>query len=212
MKRLLDGLEKAPIVAILPVVTPTLLLRAVDSLLNAGLTVVEVTLRSPDAMDAIELIAAERPDIMVGAGTVLTREDLDSVRDLGAHFVISPALDTDLLEYAMQSGTPMIPGVATASELLAAMQAGTNLVKWFPADALGGVRTIKQVGAPFVHTGVRLIPTGGITAEGALEYLRLDIVAAVGGSMVTPRQWIEEERFDAIEDQARTILSGALNG
>jgi 2-dehydro-3-deoxyphosphogluconate aldolase / (4S)-4-hydroxy-2-oxoglutarate aldolase len=149
-----------------------------------GLPVVEVTFRTAAAADAVRLLAAEG-DILVGAGTIVRAEQVDVAVAAGARFIVTPGLSSRVVERCRELSVPVIPGVATATEVIAALDLGCELLKFFPAESSGGVATLKALGGPFPD--VRFVPTGGITAANAGDYLRLHSVAAVGGSwMVAP--------------------------
>lgn len=154
-----------------------------DALKDGGLPVVEVTFRTAAAVEALRLLAADG-DLLVGAGTIVRPEQVDVAHAAGARFVVTPGFSTRVVDRCRELGLPVIPGVSTATELIAALDHGIELVKFFPAEASGGVAMVRALGGPFPD--VRFIPTGGISAANAGDYLALRSVAAVGGSwMVT---------------------------
>ena len=171
------------------------------TLLEAGIDAIEVTLRTPAAVDAIGRIARDVPDIVVGAGSLRTPAQVRAVRDGGARFGVSPGATPALLEAAAEAGLPFVPGAQTASEILTLLEAGFTLQKFFPAESAGGVAFLKAVAAPLPE--VRFMPTGGITPGNVANYLALDHVAAVGGSWLTPRDLLAERDFEAIGRLAR---------
>ncbi len=154
------------------------------ALVAGGLRVLEVTLRTPVAMDAIRLLSQEVPDAIVGAGTVTSSEQLQQVIDAGARFAISPGMTRELLLAGRESTIPLIPGIASISELMEGLDLGYSHFKFFPAEAAGGVKTLKSIHGPFSE--VRFCPTGGINDKNFLEYLALPNVCCVGGSWVLP--------------------------
>lgn len=158
-----------------------------DALVAGGLPVAEVTFRTAAAPDVIEAMA-RRGDVLVGAGTVLHPHQVDRAVDAGAAFVVSPGLSRAVVERALERGVPALPGIATATELQAAIELGLETVKFFPAEATGGARTVAALAAPF--TGIRFVPTGGIGPTNLAEYLRVPAVAAVGGSWMVPRDLV----------------------
>jgi 2-dehydro-3-deoxyphosphogluconate aldolase / (4S)-4-hydroxy-2-oxoglutarate aldolase len=166
-----------------------------------GLMAIEVTLRTRVALEAIRAIVSEVADMTVGAGTVLRAQDLEDARTNGAQFALSPGCTANLLAAARDSALPFIPGVATASELLLALDYGFSTVKFFPAEAAGGVPALQALGGPF--PSVRFWPTGGISLATAPQYLALKSVVAVGGSWLTPRDALARGDFAAIEAAAR---------
>jgi 2-dehydro-3-deoxyphosphogluconate aldolase/(4S)-4-hydroxy-2-oxoglutarate aldolase len=170
-------------------------------LAKGGLPVLEVTLRTSAALDALRAMAADAPDAIVGAGTVLNVEQLDHARRAGARFLVSPGCTSALAQAARASGLPFLPGVQTVSEAMALSDLGFRLMKFFPADQAGGLGWLKAVAAPLA--GLRFCPTGGIGADTASSYLALPNVACVGGSWVAPRDvvaagdWHKVERLAA---------------
>ncbi|MEE2023694.1 bifunctional 4-hydroxy-2-oxoglutarate aldolase/2-dehydro-3-deoxy-phosphogluconate aldolase [Alkalimonas mucilaginosa] len=154
------------------------------ALVAGGLRVLEVTLRTPVAMDAIRLLSQEVPDAIVGAGTVTSSEQLQQVIAAGARFAISPGMTRELLQAGKDSVIPLIPGIASISELMEGLALGYTHFKFFPAEAAGGVKTLKSIHGPFSE--VRFCPTGGINEKNFLEYLALPNVVCVGGSWVLP--------------------------
>jgi 2-dehydro-3-deoxyphosphogluconate aldolase/(4S)-4-hydroxy-2-oxoglutarate aldolase len=171
-----------------------------DAVLAGGLRCVEVTFRTDAAAEAIRVLA-ERPELLVGAGTVLTPAQVDLAVRAGARFVVSPGFGPAVVRHCQDLGVPVFPGVATATEIQMALDAGLDVVKFFPAEQVGGVGMIKALAAPF--RSVRFIPTGGVHAGNLASYLALPSVLAVGGSwMVAPdllaaRDWAEVTRLTA---------------
>jgi 2-dehydro-3-deoxyphosphogluconate aldolase/(4S)-4-hydroxy-2-oxoglutarate aldolase len=172
---------------------------------RGGVRVAEVTLRTPAACDAIRAIAAEVPEIVIGAGTVLSGKDLDAAAKAGAKFAISPGITPALLGAARGGPIPFLPGVASASEIMLALEAGFDHLKFFPANVLGGADALKALAGPFPT--VRFCPTGGITLASAPGYLALANVVCVGGSWLAPAAAITAEDWSAIEQVAREAVS-----
>ena len=168
-----------------------------QALVDGGLGVAEVTFRTDAARDAIAAMAS-RGDVLVGAGTVLTPEQVDLAVDAGASFVVSPGLSRAVVERCRDRGVPTLPGVVTATEIQAALELGLTTLKFFPARASGGVAALSALAAPF--TGVRFVPTGGIGVEDCNDYLALPSVLAVGGSWMVPKAAIRAGEFDTIRD------------
>jgi len=167
-----------------------------EALLEAGLGVIEVTLRTDDALQGIEQIAKSVPDMVVGAGSLRRPEQFADTASAGARFAVSPGSSRQLLGAAAKYEMPFIPGAATPSEMIALLEHGYHLQKFFPAELAGGRPFLKAVGAPLPD--VRFMPTGGVTPENALDYLKLDNVACVGGSWITPVDLQSNGDFDAI--------------
>jgi len=172
-----------------------------ETLVVAGLPVIEVTLRTPDALDAIRAMAAVEGAV-VGAGTVLDEGQLARAIDAGARFIVSPGLTNPLALAARDTEIPFLPGVATASEIMRGLDLGLGRFKFFPAEAAGGLPALKALAAPFGN--VRFCPTGGITEENAPEWLANPSVLCVGGSWIVPQG---ERNLDAIAERARAAAA-----
>ncbi len=201
---------KAPIAEILqlspvmPVVTIEDASTAADlarALVRGGITVIEVTLRTPRALKAIEAIAAQVPEICVGAGTVMSQEDLSHAANAGAAFAISPGATRELLTAGATFRIPYLPAVATASELMTALAAGYSHFKLFPANVAGGLGALKAFYGPFPDA--RFCPTGGVTPQTAGSYLEQPNVLCVGGSWLTPGDLLKSRDWGRIESLAR---------
>ena len=175
-----------------------------DALVAGGLPCVEITLRTAEGEAALRAIA-KRDDILVGAGTVLTPADVDRVAGAGVSFVVSPGFSIDVVRRAAELGLPAIPGVANASDLQAASSAGLRAVKLFPADQLGGLPMLSALAAPFPD--MRFMPSGGINAANAPDYLAHPAVFAVGGSWMIPRGLIAGREFDQLRRQVARAVS-----
>lgn len=182
---LIDRLTGVPVIPVLEFGSIDEALRVSEALVAGGLPVLEITLRTAVALDAIREVAAALPQACVGAGTVLTVDQLHAVRDAGAQFAVSPGLTSTLAEAARNAGVPLLPGVATPSEAMAALEAGYTFLKFFPAEANGGVPVLKAWHGPLSQ--LRFCPTGGIDAARAPSYLALPNVVCVGGSWVVPK-------------------------
>jgi len=174
-----------------------------DALLAGGIDCAEITLRTPAGLAAVQALA-HRDDILVGAGTVLTAAQTDEAVAAGARFVVSPGLGLDVVHRAQRLGVTVLPGVATATELQAAAAAGLGAVKFFPAGALGGLGMLNALAGPF--PGMRFMPSGGVTAENAADYLAHPSVFAVGGSWMVPRTLIGAGRFAEITALCRRTV------
>jgi len=168
-----------------------------EALVDGGLGVAEVTFRTDAARDAIDAIAS-RGDVIVGAGTVLTPEQVDLAVDAGASFVVSPGLSPAVVERCRKRGVPTLPGAVTATEIQAVLELGLTTLKFFPARSSGGPEAIAALAAPF--PGVRFVPTGGIGVDDCLDYLALPSVVAVGGSWMVPKAMIRAGEFNRIRE------------
>ena len=176
-----------------------------EALLAGGMTAVEITLRTDAALDAIAAIASALPALETGVGTVITPADLARARDAGARFAISPGQSATLLEAGRASAIPLLPGISTASDLIACVAAGFDTVKFFPAEAMGGIATLKSLSGPFPN--VRFCPTGGIDASKALDYHALPQVLCVGGSWMVGKADIDAGDWSAIRRKAAAAMA-----
>lgn len=187
----------APVIPVLTIERQADAVPLARALVRGGLRVLEITLRSGVALEALRAIASEVPDAVVGAGTVLNAHQLDQARKAGARFVVSPGCTHGLATAASASGLPFLPGVQTVSEAMALAERGLTLLKFFPADTAGGVGWLKAIAAPLAS--LRFCPTGGIGADSALAYLALTNVACIGGSWVAPREAVAAQDWPQIE-------------
>ena len=189
-------LNLAPVIPVFVPDDATSAVEVARALLRGGLPVIEVTLRTPQALDAIAAIAEQVPDMVVGAGTVLTPDQLKAVQRAGARFVVSPGATDALYWAARETGLPLLPGVATASEIQRGLEHGLDTFKFFPAVPAGGTAMLSAWHGPFGN--VRFCPTGGITPASARDFLRQPNVLCVGGSWLTPRDAVAAGQWDRI--------------
>lgn len=194
-------LSLAPVVAVVVIGRLDDAVPLARALVAGGISAIEVTLRTPVALDAIRAIAAEVEGACVGAGTLLRAEDFTAVAKAGARFAVSPGSTDTLLAAARESSVPWLPGAATASEALALFEHGHRLQKFFPAAAVGGVEHLRSLAGPL--PGIRFCPTGGIDPASAPRYLALSNVVCAGGSWLTPRDVVAAHDWNAIEHLAR---------
>lgn len=178
-----------------------------DALLEGGLPVAEITFRTQAARQVIEEIARHRPELIVGAGTVLSIDQANAAKVAGARFALAPGLDVGVVEHAMSNGMPFAPGIMTPTDLQAALKAGCTMVKFFPAMAAGGPSMLKNIAAPYAHTGVGFNPTGGVNLDNLDEWLAIPQVRAVGGTWIAKRGDIAAGNWNAIAANAREALS-----
>lgn len=180
-----------------------------EALLAGGLDVMEITFRTAAAAEAIRQIATAFPEILLGAGTVLTTDQALRARDSGAVFALAPGLNPEVVTVAREAGLAFSPGVMTPSEVEGALSLGCDLLKFFPAGAAGGTAMLKALSGPYAHTGVRFIPTGGISAANMGEYLALPVVAAIGGSWMVDPKLIAARDWAVITRLTREALAAA---
>lgn len=196
-------MDIAAIAALAPVVPVLTIDRVADAvplaraLVKGGLPVLEITLRTAPALEALKAIADEVPDAVVGAGTVLEANQVEQVQRAGARFAVSPGCTATLIAATRAAGLPFLPGVQTVSEAMGLAEQGYRLLKFFPADTAGGLGWLKAVGAPLA--GLRFCPTGGVGADTAQAYLSLANVACVGGSWVAPREAVAAQDWSQVE-------------
>ena len=197
----LDVMRVGPVIPVLVIEDLAQAVPLAKALVAGGVRVLEVTLRTPVALAAIRAMADEVPEAIVGVGTLTRPEDFTEARDAGACFGVSPGLTPALIEAARQSGLPLLPGVMTPSDVIAARQAGFEQLKLFPARQAGGMGMLQALAGPFPD--VTFCPTGGITAETAPEFLALPNVGCVGGSWLTPKAALLAGDWGRITELAR---------
>ena len=202
---LLAILKRAPVIPVLTVHGPDDAVPLAQALVEGGLPVLEVTLRTEGALKAIEAIAHAVPDAIVGAGTVLSASQVEEARSAGSRFLVSPGSTIKLAEAAAHAGVPLLPGVATASEAMAMAELGFHILKFFPAEPAGGVAYLKSLSAPLPH--LVFCPTGGIDEAKAKSYLALPNVVCVGGSWITPADAVKAGDWKRITELAKACAS-----
>ncbi|GAA7240647.1 bifunctional 4-hydroxy-2-oxoglutarate aldolase/2-dehydro-3-deoxy-phosphogluconate aldolase [Helicobacter pylori] len=203
--RIIEVLQISPIVPVVVVENIKDAVPLAQSLVEGGIHIIEVTLRSSCALEAIELIAKNVPKMHVGTGTILNPTQLEQAQNRGAEFLISPGLTIKLLEYAKKKDMPLIPGVSSSSEVMQALELGYNALKFFPAEYCGGVKLLNAFNGPF--KGVKFCPTGGISTDNMHSYLNLENVLCVGGSWLTPKNLIQNKEWDKITEICKRSLA-----
>ncbi|MFP6263524.1 bifunctional 4-hydroxy-2-oxoglutarate aldolase/2-dehydro-3-deoxy-phosphogluconate aldolase [Helicobacter pylori] len=203
--KIIEVLQISPIVPVVVIENIKDAVPLAQSLIEGGIPIIEVTLRSSCALEAIELIAKNVPKMRVGAGTILNLTQLEQAQNRGAEFLISPGLTPSLLEHAKKKDMPLIPGVSSSSEVMQALELGYNALKFFPAEYCGGVKLLNAFNGPF--KGVKFCPTGGISADNMRSYLNLENVLCVGGSWLTPKNLIQNKEWDKITEICKRALA-----
>lgn len=201
-----DALKNAKVI---PVVTIEAVEDAVPlcrALKEGGLGLVEFTFRSEAAANAIQEVRREMPDFIVGAGTILTVQSLQDAFDAGAQFAVAPGFNVSVVEVARAMKIPFFPGVCTPTEIEAALEASCRTLKFFPAEAAGGLAMLNALYAPYAHLGIQFIPTGGVSESNVAAYLAHPAVLAVGGSWIAPRELIRDKAWSDISERARGAL------
>ncbi|MGL2361981.1 bifunctional 4-hydroxy-2-oxoglutarate aldolase/2-dehydro-3-deoxy-phosphogluconate aldolase [Helicobacter pylori] len=203
--KIIEVLQISPIVPVVVIENIKDAVPLAQSLIEGGIPIIEVTLRSSCALEAIELIAKNVPKMRVGAGTILNLTQLEQAQNRGAEFLISPGLTIKLLEHAKKKDMPLIPGVSSSSEVMQALELGYSALKFFPAEYCGGVKLLNAFNGPF--KGVKFCPTGGISADNMRSYLNLENVLCVGGSWLTPKDLIQNKEWDKITEICKRALA-----
>ncbi len=205
-----EELKKIRLVPVVVIDDAGLATPLADAIVTGGLSCVEITLRTDEALSAIKTMAA-RPDLVVGAGTVLTLDQAKAAVDCGARFIVSPGISPALVDWCLARQVPVIPGCATATEIQLAQESGLATVKFFPAEQLGGIMMLKALAGVFQT--MHFMPTGGISADNLLDYLALPQVVACGGSWLVKPKWLKEKKFADIRreiEKAVELLNSGL--
>jgi 2-dehydro-3-deoxyphosphogluconate aldolase/(4S)-4-hydroxy-2-oxoglutarate aldolase len=200
----LQRLREVRIVPVIVIDDPADAVPLARALAAGGLSCAEVTFRTPRAAEALERIAAEAPEMLVGAGTVLNPEQVTRARNAGAQFIVAPGFNPRMVKACLDQGIPVYPGTCTPSDIEQALEHGLNVVKFFPAEPAGGLTYLKAIAAPYPE--LQFMPTGGINAANVGSYLAFKRVVACGGSWMAPTDWIAAKQFDRIrEESARAV-------
>ncbi len=202
-----DRIAEIGVLPVIAIENPEHAVPLADALLAGGLPIAEITFRTSAAAEVIARMAAERPQLLVGAGTVLDRISLDIAKKSGAQFGLAPGFDPEVVDHAADAGFPFVPGIMTPSELSAAMRRGAQVFKFFPAGTIGGPDALKSIGAPFAHLGLKFVPTGGVSLANMAEWLKVPGVVAVGGTWIAKTEDIREGRWDKIAANCREAVA-----
>lgn len=200
-KKLLSLLDGQPVIPVLKINDAAHAVPLARALAKGGLRVIEITLRTGDALEAIRRASGEVEEAVVGAGTILNPRQFEEAAAAGSKFIVSPGVTRSLIDAAADSEVPLLPGAITPGEMMTALEAGIDFQKFFPAEQAGGIEFIKALGSPLAE--IKFCPTGGITAKTAPDYLALSNIICVGGSWVAPDKMVEEGRWGDIEALAR---------
>lgn len=205
MEKMQEQLQKFGVVPVVVLNDAKDALPLAKALVEGGLPCAEVTFRTEAAEESIRQMAAEYPRMLVGAGTVLTTEQVDRAVNAGAKFIVSPGFDPEIVDYCLSKEIPIFPGCVTPSEVAQAVKRGLKVVKFFPAEQFGGVATIKALAAPY--TMVRFMPTGGVSAKNLKDYLSCDKIIACGGSWMVKGDMIKAGEFDKICEMTKEAVA-----
>ena len=204
---LYSKLEKYRVVPVIAIENIESALPLADALIEGGLPVAEITFRTEAATGVISKLKAERPQLLVGAGTVLTLNNLKKSIECGAEFAVAPGFNMEIVRHSRKMGFPFSPGIMTPSDIEGALGLGVKILKFFPAEAAGGIKFLKSIAAPYSHTGVRFIPTGGINQNNLADYLAFPSVLAVGGTWIAKKDDIAAGNWNKIKENCLQISS-----
>lgn len=201
MKELAEKFQKFGVVPVVVLEDTKDAVPLAKALVEGGLPCAEVTFRTEAAEASIRLMAEQYPEMLIGAGTVLTKEQVDAAVKAGAKFIVSPGFDPEIVDYCLEKEIPVLPGCISPSEVAQAVKRGLNIVKFFPAEAAGGLAMIKAMAAPY--TGLKFMPTGGINANNLEEYLSCDKILCCGGSWMVKGDMVKAGEFDKIREMTK---------
>ncbi|WP_442505141.1 bifunctional 4-hydroxy-2-oxoglutarate aldolase/2-dehydro-3-deoxy-phosphogluconate aldolase [Novipirellula sp. SH528] len=179
------------------------------ALLDGGIEAIELTLRTPAGIEAIKAICTHVPEVLVGVGTILTPDTVLQVKSAGAAFGVAPGMNPRVVRAAQDAGLPFAPGIATPSDLEAAIELGCQFVKFFPAEALGGITYLRSMSAPYKHLGIEYFPLGGLNAENMMDYLREPNVPAIGGSWIVKQELVNNEDWAGLTARAADVVTAS---
>ena len=201
MKELAEKFQKFGVVPVVVLEDTKDAAPLAKALVEGGLPCAEVTFRTEAAEASIRLMAEQYPEMLIGAGTVLTKEQVDAAVKAGAKFIVSPGFDPEIVDYCLEKEIPVLPGCISPSEVAQAVKRGLNIVKFFPAEAAGGLAMIKAMAAPY--TSLKFMPTGGINAKNLEEYLSCDKILCCGGSWMVKGDMVKAGEFDKIREMTK---------
>lgn len=207
MKEIIKTLGKLKVIPVIAIEDPDKALHLADALIEGGLPLAEITFRTSAAARVIAVLSKQRPELFVCAGTILTIDQLKQSSDYGARFGVAPGLDIKIVEEALKIGFPFMPGVMTPSEISLCLNYHLELLKFFPAEPLGGAKFLKSIISPFVHTCVKFSPTGGVNKDNFKNYLEIPQVISVGGTWLAKKDDINAGNWDIIKQNCLEIKS-----
>lgn len=203
---ILDRLRKSGVVAGFSVDNVTHAIPLAKALLAGGIDAIELTLRTPAGLESVKAICENVPNMLVGVGTILTPETAIEVKAVGADFGVAPGMNPRVVRAAQEAGLPFAPGIATPSDLEAAIELGCRFVKFFPAEPAGGITYLRSMAAPYQHLGIEYFPLGGINADNMSSYLREPNVPAVGGSWIVQKELVDRKDWSGITERAAAVF------
>ena len=202
-EEMLKRISKTGVIAVLVIDDEEDAVPLAHALLGGGVDIMELTLRTPAALGALRRVKAEVPEMMCGAGTVLTVEQVDQVSDAGSDFAVSPGMNPKIVARAKEIGLPFAPGICTPSDIEAAIELGCRLLKFFPAESMGGLKHLKNISAPYNYLGLQFIPLGGLNQDNMGSYLDSPSVIGIGGSWIAKKDVINAKNWDVITANAK---------
>lgn len=205
--QLLDKLSHYGVIPVIAIDSVEFALPLADALIAGGLPVAEITFRTEAAADVISTLSKERPELILGAGTVLTVENLQRAKDCGAAFAVAPGLNHEVVRKANDIGLPFFPGISNPTDIETALSIGCKTLKFFPAEACGGIKYLNAVSAPYKHTGIKFIPTGGINSKNLCNYLELPIVLACGGTWIAKKEDMASGNWDEVILRCKEVVT-----
>jgi 2-dehydro-3-deoxyphosphogluconate aldolase/(4S)-4-hydroxy-2-oxoglutarate aldolase len=205
-EHLYERIGRCGLVATLTVDDPGKAVGLARSLLAGGMDVMELTLRTPGAYEALAAIKRDVPEMVAGVGTVLKIDQLETITQIGADFAVAPGMNPKIIKRASQLGIPFAPGICTPSDIEGAIEFGCKILKFFPAEPSGGINYLTSMTAPYAHLGLQYIPLGGLNTENMIDYLSSKLILAIGGSWVAPRNAINESDWANITNNTQKAM------
>ena len=202
---IIEKISSAGVIAVLVIDKEEHALPLAEALLKGGVDTIELTMRTPAALEAAKIIKKNMPEICLGMGTVLTTGQVKACSDIGADFAVAPGCNPKIISAAYALGLSFAPGVVTPSDIEVAIQEGCRVMKYFPAETAGGIKHLSNMAAPYQYLGLRFIPLGGLNIDNAASYLQSSLITAIGGSWIAKRDMILAEDWDGISENARQI-------
>ncbi|OGV59003.1 MAG: keto-deoxy-phosphogluconate aldolase [Lentisphaerae bacterium GWF2_52_8] len=205
-EELSEKLGKSGIVAVLVIDKPEDATPLAEALLSGGISMMELTLRTPAAIKALKMIVKNVPEMTPGIGTIISPEQVDEVKEAGAAFGLAPGSNAEVIRKTVEAGFPFIPGIATPSDIETALSFGCRILKFFPAETGGGLKHLESMSAPYAHLDIKYIPLGGLKEDNFPSYLKNPSVIAVGGSWLAKREEIAAHKWREITEKARKAV------
>lgn len=204
-KDLLDKIAKLGVIPVIAIESADMALPLADALIEGGLPVAEITFRTQAAAEVISILAQKRPQLLLGAGTVLTPENVQRAKDCGATFAVAPGTNPAVVQKAKQIDLPFVPGVQNPTDIELALSLGCTVLKFFPAEASGGLKYLNAISAPYLHAGVKFVPTGGVNAKNLADYLKTSSVLACGGTWIASKEDMAAGQWAQVVARCREV-------